>query len=103
MVKVDSPTIRPVASTVGAEVDGIDLGGDISDETLDVLRVALHQYGVLFFRQQSISSDDDQLALAKRFGPIYQHPLTGSSHLTVLDSAASIFRRRPPPERRVFL
>jgi taurine dioxygenase len=59
---------------IGAQVVGVDLSREISDQVFSDIRQALHQYKVLFFREQSIT-DAEQLAFAGRFGPLTdKHP-----------------------------
>lgn len=69
------PTLRlePVTALIGAEVQGVDLAGGISDETFDELRRALLEWKVLFFRDQSITSEQ-QVALAQRWGELEVNP-----------------------------
>ena len=65
--------VRPVSPTIGAEISGVDLAGPIDDETFAELERAFVEYKVVFFRDQPISIDD-QLAFARRFGPLEEHP-----------------------------
>ena len=52
----------------GATVSGVDLA-HATDREVDVLRQALFDHGVLFFRGQSITPEQ-HIALAERFAPI---------------------------------
>ena len=54
---------------VGAFVVGLDLGRDVTDNVVGTLREALGQYGVLFFRDQTLTPEQ-HCALAEHFGPI---------------------------------
>ncbi len=63
---------RPVTATIGAEIEGIDLGEPLDDSTRDALLDALVTHHVLFFRNQDITPEQ-QVAFAKQFGPI-SHP-----------------------------
>ena len=65
----DKLTIRPSGGGVGALVEGIDLARDVSDNVAGLLRQALGDNGVLFFRGQDLSPDN-HIALAERFGAI---------------------------------
>jgi taurine dioxygenase len=65
--------ITPLQPTVGAEIGGIDLGQPLSDQLRDEIKAALLKYKVVFFRDQKIDRDQ-QIAFAKRFGPIYTPP-----------------------------
>src|SRR5437016_4138896 len=80
--------ITPVTATIGAEVHGVDLRDELADSTVDLIRKALLDHLVLFFRDQHIS-DAEHLAFALRFGPVHVSPLTtkyqDSDAVVVLD------------------
>lgn len=61
--------VRSSGGGVGAFVEGIDLSLGLSDDARDMLREALGDYGVLFFRDQDISPEA-HMAFAERFGAI---------------------------------
>jgi taurine dioxygenase len=61
--------VRPVSSAVGAEILGLDLADSLSDATIDAIRRALFEHGVVFFRDQKLSPEQ-QAAFARRFGEI---------------------------------
>lgn len=65
--------VKRLTSAIGGLVSGIDLRKPLSESELDTLYRALLEFHVLFFRKQAITPDD-QIALAKRFGPIDIHP-----------------------------
>lgn len=65
--------VKRLTSAIGGLVSGIDLRKPLSESELDMLYRALLEFHVLFFRKQAITPDD-QIALAKRFGPIDIHP-----------------------------
>ena len=60
---------RPVTRVVGAEVVGVDLGEKLADDVRSELEAGLLRYGVLFFRYQPISPEE-QLAFARQMGQI---------------------------------
>ena len=69
----ESFSLAPVTPTIGAEISGLRLGGDLSDATIAELRRALLEWKVLFFRDQAI----DRAAhrdFALRWGALEQHP-----------------------------
>ncbi len=66
-------TITPRSPTIGAEIDGVDLSGELSDDTIGVIRQALLDYKVVFFRDQDITTDQ-HLAFGRRFGELEVHP-----------------------------
>jgi taurine dioxygenase len=61
--------IRPVSGAVGAEIHGIDLAEPIVDETLSTIRHTLADRGVVFFRGQLLTPEQ-QIEFARRFGNI---------------------------------
>jgi taurine dioxygenase len=88
--------LAPLTGTIGAEVTGLDLTQDLSDEIIDGLSEALVAHKVLFFRDQPITTDQ-HLALGRRFGPLEIHPFAQMSmfandperpELIVLESTA---------------
>ena len=66
--------ITPLTAAIGAEVTGLDLREELSDVDVKVVRQALLDHLVLFFRDQPIS-DDEQIAFVLRFGPMHVSPL----------------------------
>ncbi|MDX3905930.1 MAG: TauD/TfdA family dioxygenase [Pigmentiphaga sp.] len=59
--------ITPVTSNVGAEIEGVDLSVEQPAEVYRQIRQALIDHGVVFFRDQTLSSEQ-YVALARRFG-----------------------------------
>lgn len=72
-----SITIRRVAGALGAELTGIDLSKPLGNDAFAAARGALLDHGVIFFRDQ-IMSPDEQVAFARRFGSISIHPYAAS-------------------------
>jgi taurine dioxygenase len=66
--------IMPITAAIGAEVRGVDLRDELTDVDVKILRQALLDHLVLFFRDQPVT-DDEQLAFALRFGPMHVSPL----------------------------
>src|SRR5580700_2278578 len=46
---------KQLGSTVGAELSGVDLRADLPDEVIADIRQALHDYKVIFFRDQPLA------------------------------------------------
>ncbi|WP_433567698.1 TauD/TfdA dioxygenase family protein [Nocardia sp. CA-151230] len=66
---------RPLTCSIGAELFDVDLGEvSRSDELFTELKTLLLQYKVLFVREQDISRAE-HVALARRFGPLEDHPV----------------------------
>jgi taurine dioxygenase len=69
-------TIAPLTATIGAEIGGVDLADDLSDETIAEIRRALLEWKVVFFRDQHRLGRDEHVAFGRRFGDLEVHPLT---------------------------
>jgi taurine dioxygenase len=65
--------IRPIAGALGAELLGVDLAGEIDDETIAGIRRAWLQHCVIFFRDQELPPSRF-LAFARRFGEVIEYP-----------------------------
>lgn len=65
----------PLSPAIGAEIHGVDLHEDLSDETIAGIRQALLDYRVIFFRDQAITARE-HIAFARRFGALEIHPAT---------------------------
>ena len=103
--------INPMAGALGAEIQGIDLSVELSEENALRIRKILNEYEVIFFRDQDIPPAM-QKALALSFGPLQTHPaydtVEGFPEITVLESTADkptkieawhadmTFREHPP-------
>jgi alpha-ketoglutarate-dependent taurine dioxygenase len=74
----DSFTVQRMAATVGAEITGLDLTQNLSDEVVAELEQALWDYKVIFFRDQELDADQ-HVALARRFGELEIHPFIPST------------------------
>jgi len=67
--------VKVLTPTIGAEISGIDLRLALPDQQRDEIKRLILEHRVVFFRDQNLSSEQ-QIALARRFGKIYIHPLT---------------------------
>ncbi len=65
--------VRRVAGALGAEIGGVDLSQPLADETIAAIRKALVEHQVIFFRDQTLTPEQ-QLAFGRRFGPLNIHP-----------------------------
>jgi taurine dioxygenase len=66
-------TVRKFAGAAGADVTGVDLSQDVSDDVLAEIRAALLDNLVICIRDQHFSPEQ-QLRLAKRWGEIHLQP-----------------------------
>jgi taurine dioxygenase len=67
--------IRPLSAALGAEVVGVDLRPPLDDADVLAVHAALIEHQVLFFHDQ-VMDDEDQLALASRFGEVSIYPVS---------------------------
>ena len=61
--------IIPTAAVLGAEIAGVDLSRPLDDATFAAIERAYDEYGVIFFRGQSITPAQ-HVAFTRRFGEI---------------------------------
>jgi taurine dioxygenase len=69
----NSISIQPLNPVIGAELHGVDLREDLSDEAFRTIKDALNKYQVIFFRDQDITPEQ-HLAFGRRFGELHVHP-----------------------------
>ena len=65
--------IRPLAGAIGAEVLGVDLAAELTEDTLRAIRQALLDHLVICFRDQDLPPARF-LAFARRFGTPVEYP-----------------------------
>ncbi len=83
-------TIRRAAGHIGAEIQGLKISVDLSQEVIDEIEQALLTHRVLFFRDQDHLDDESHQAFGSRFGQIESHPTVPSkqgTHLFELDAS----------------
>ncbi|HUC04074.1 MAG TPA: TauD/TfdA family dioxygenase, partial [Acidimicrobiales bacterium] len=82
-----------LGATVGAEVTGVDLTKDLPDAVIEEIRQALHEYKVIFFRNQPLTPQQ-HVAFARRFGDLETHPFlpsnTGEPELVRFEKTAEV-------------
>lgn len=66
--------VRPIAGNIGAEIHGIDLSQEISDQIIEEIAQAQRDHLVVFFRDQNITPAQ-HISLIERFGEILEYPL----------------------------
>ena len=69
----NSLAIQPFAGAIGAEISGVDLAGEVDDETIALIRRAWLGRLVIFFRGQNLTPAR-LLAFARRFGEPIEYP-----------------------------
>jgi taurine dioxygenase len=69
-ISVTDLGLRKVAGRIGAELDGVQLSGHLSDAVVAGIRDALLAHKVIFFRDQGHLSDEEQVAFGRRLGTV---------------------------------
>ena len=64
--------ITPIAGALGAEISGVSLSVELSEEVIAEIRQALLDHLVIFVRDQQITPEQ-HLAFSRRFGPLEEH------------------------------
>jgi taurine dioxygenase len=86
-----TPTITPVTGAIGAVIDDVDLTRPLDAATIAIVREALHEHSVIFFRDQDLD-EEQQIVFASNFGTIGQYPLTkmlgGTSLTSIIEDTA---------------
>lgn len=90
--------VRPLTPVIGAEISGVDLRQPLDAATVAILKAAIHQWRVLFFRDQPIT-DAQQLAFGRAFGPLTPaHPIAEGldDHPEIWQRKAAEYKSRRP-------
>ncbi len=67
--------IAPMSPTIGAEIRGFRMCGDLPEEQIAEIRRALLDWKVIFFRDQDVRVEE-HVAFGRRFGELEVHPFT---------------------------
>ena len=103
--------LKLLSGALGAELHGVNLAKDLSNDVLKEIRRLLVEHEVIFFRDQDISHEQHK-QIAHFFGPLQTHPAYGTvpdfPEITILESTAEkptkiekwhtdmTFREHPP-------
>ncbi len=66
---------------IGAEIEGVDLAGELSNHQFAEIHRAFLEHHVIVFRDQHLS-DEDHKAFSRRFGRLHTHPLNAVNGTT---------------------
>ncbi len=66
--------VRPLTPVIGAEIEGVDLSGELSNLQFAEVRRALLEHLVIVFRDQHLTAEDHK-RFGRRFGKLHVHPL----------------------------
>lgn len=85
---LDRPTVavQQLGGRIGARIDGVRLGGDLSADAIATVREALLRHKVVFFRGQDHLDEVGHQAFAETFGPLT------SAHPTVDTGSGRVFK-----------
>ncbi|MFD4456563.1 TauD/TfdA dioxygenase family protein [Nocardia sp. NPDC058480] len=73
-------TVTKLGAHIGAQLDGVRLGGDLDAATVARIRRALNEHKVIFFRGQNHLTEDGQYEFAELLGtPTTPHPTVKSA------------------------
>jgi taurine dioxygenase len=65
--------VVPSSAPLGAEIQGVDLSGPVSNRQMDEIHRALAENSVIFFRDQTLSREQ-HLGFGRNFGELHIHP-----------------------------
>ena len=68
-MKYDLIHVRPLGPVIGAEIHGVDLSKPLGEATFKEIEAALHQYLVIFFRDQALDPES-HMRFASQFGDL---------------------------------
>ena len=72
-MQYDNIRVKPVTATIGAEIEGVDLGQPLNNQTFAEVRQALLDHCVIFFRDQELDHES-QKEFGRKFGELSIHP-----------------------------
>ena len=87
--------VKPVSGALGAEIEGVDLSKDLSNETFDDIHQAFLDHVVIFFRDQHIGHEQHK-SFGRRFGTLNIHP-----YVKGMDGHPEIMKIVKEPEDRI--
>jgi taurine dioxygenase len=69
---------KPIGGALAADIEGVDLAGDLDAATMDVIKEAWGRHLVLRFRGQRLS-DDDLMRFSRQLGELDWAPIAAAS------------------------
>ena len=67
--------VVPVTGSIGAEIRGVRISGDLDPDLIGQIRATLLAHKVIFFRDQHHLGDAGQEQFAQLFGDLQKHPM----------------------------
>jgi len=71
-------SVQPARAALGADIEGVDLAGPLSPETVAAVKAAWGEHLVLRFRGQSLA-DDDLMRFSRQFGELDWAPVAATN------------------------
>jgi alpha-ketoglutarate-dependent taurine dioxygenase len=82
--------VEPLSPRIGAVISGVRLSGDLDGGVIEGINAALLRHKVIFFRDQSQLTDEQQELFSTRLGELVPHPTnhvrSGTKAILELDS-----------------
>ncbi len=92
----DQIEIRPITGNIGAEIHGVNIAANPSDEIIAQVRQALLDHCVIFFRDQEFNVEQHK-QFSRRFGEIFLHP----NHQGLTRDPGVVDNVRDPGDERI--
>ena len=70
--RYETITVKPLTHTIGAEISGVDLSTELSEQQFDEIHQAWMENLVLIFRDQHMTPEQHK-RFGRRFGPLHVH------------------------------
>jgi taurine dioxygenase len=77
VIERDAVRVRPTGAALGADIEGANLAGALTPETVDAIKAAWGDHLVLRFRGQSLS-DDDLMRVSRQLGELDWAPIAAT-------------------------
>lgn len=78
VIEKQAVRVRPTGAALGADIEGVDLAGPVSPETMTAIKQAWGNHLVLRFRGQRLS-DDDLMRFSRQFGELDWAPVAATN------------------------
>lgn len=94
--RIGEVVVTPLTVRVGARIEDVKLGGNLSEEAVSAIKTALLKHKVVFFRDQDHLTDAEHEAFTKLLGDLVPHPtnnpIAGTESIVELDSTGGLGR-----------
>jgi taurine dioxygenase len=78
VIEKQAVRVRPTGAALGADIEGVDLAGSLSPETMATIKQAWGDHLVLRFRGQHLT-DDDLMRFSRQFGELDWAPVAATN------------------------